>query len=357
MNIVVVSFIVLCMLGLFCGQLHPLQRYRNIFLVVSVLLLFFIRAFVAPDSLPDLASYKENYDYLAKCPLGDIFTTDIFYNRIEPGFRLFMRLCSLVSLSFEGFLVVYGILWVAAYITIIRRCTDRVIVAVLMLCVEAYPQSLFVIRQHLAMAVFFLSFKYILRKDFVKYLLMIALAYSLHRTAIIAFPAYFLYNTKNKMTLIALFCLMIIAALFVTSRVYSFLDVGPMSEYSGYLTKDGANLTQVFVMSGLIMAYVYTLRDHIWEYGFNRLLLVLMFVGLIMGGVCVGFSPTYRLSLYYISICFLAVPKMCEYAKTKWMASLIIIVFLGLYSFKTFKNYNDEEFLHYRNIVIENIRY
>ncbi len=332
--------------------------YRKLFIVVSALLLFFLRAFADPSSLEDLPNYKNDFEYLAQFPLRDVFAVDIYYNRIEPGFRLFMRLCSLMSLSFEGFLVVYGILWVAAYITVIRRCTDYVIVAVLMLCVEAYGQSLFVIRQHLAMAVFFLSFKYILRRDLVKYLLMIALAYLLHRTAFIAFPAYFLYNTKNKYTLMVLFCLLIVAAVFVTSDVSSFLDVGIMSEYSGYITGDydGANLTQVFIMVGLIVVYVYILRNHVWEDGFNRLLLVLMSVGLILGIVGVGFSPTNRLSLYYTSIFFLAVPKMCEYAKTKWMTAIIVIVFLGMYSYKTFKSDNIEWYLRYRNTLIENIR-
>ena len=357
MNIFVVSFILLCILGLFCAHLRPSQIYKNIFLVVSALILFCLRAFIEPSSLPDLGEYKVIYDFLANIPLLDIFTAEIPYDRMEPGFRLLMRLCSLFSLPYSGFLIIYAIIWIAAYIIVIRRHTDYVILAVLMLSVEVYGQSLIVLRQHLAMVVFFLSFKYILNKNLVKYLLMVALAYSFHRTAIIAFPAYFLYNTKNKKTQIAIICLTIAVALIATSNISFFLGIGVFSGYSGYFTGShgGTNSTLFFIELALTMAYIYILRGHVWDEGINRLLFVLIIVGLILGLVGIGPFPTSRLSMYYTSLCFLAVPKMCEYAKTKWMTAVIIIIFLGMFTYRTFKEDNTHNYMRYQNTFIENI--
>ena len=357
MKIFVVSFISLCILGFLCAHLRPSQIYKNIFLVVSALILFYLRAFIEPSSLPDLGPYKVIYDFLAKIPLLDIFTAEIPYDKMEPGFRLLMRLCSLFSLPYSGFLIVYGIIWIAAYFIVIRRHTDYVILAVLMLSVESYAQSLLVLRQHLAMVVFFLSFKYILNKNLAKYLLMVALAYSFHRTAIIAFPAYFLYNTKNKKTLIALICLTIATTLIVTSQISFFIKNSIFSQYSGYFTgsNGGTNSTLFFIELALTMAYIYILRGHVWEEGINRLLFVLILVGLILGFVGIGPFPTSRLAMYYTNLFFLAVPKMCEYAKTKWMTAVIIIIFLGMFTYKSFKEDNTRGMMRYQNTFIENV--
>lgn len=338
MNILVVNFCVLAALAL-CYYNHPHKPYNiKVYVLISCMLFVFIRTFIDIRSVPDLEFYSLGYRQIADIEFLKIPSAAIYDVKIpEFGFRYLMKICSIICTSFTFFLFIYGLLWTIGYVKVIKRYSAYVILSILFVTIESYNQSLFVIRQHLAMLIVFFSYQYVIEKNIYKYLLMMLLAYSLHQTAVIAIPLYFLYHIKGRKKL--LFSMLAVGSIvFVMfSLVMSKFGGEMLIGYSSYIDSDvQTNATGAILIGFELFAYVLVLKGNVFNAGINRVLFISLSLGFIMSFCGIGFNPTSRLVMYYTSISFLVVPKIAEYANSKISRALIVFLFIVLYGYMSF---------------------
>lgn len=338
MHILVINFIFQLVLGLFCLYPKPTKIKVKFFVLVSCALLIYLRTFVDLYSVPDLQAYSWGYEQIHNVSFLKIPTANIDSVKIvEPGFRYLMKICSLLSPSFTFFLFMYSLLWIGGYLDVIKKYSPNVILSLLLLIVGAFDQSIFVIRQHLAMVVVFLSYKYIIEKKCAKYLLVIATAFLLHQTAIVILPLYFLYHVRGKKKII----LSIIGAaiLLYYSFSYMLVSVGNnmLQGYSSYVNSDQkTNMMGAIIVALELFVYSYTLKKNILSDGINRVLFLSLILGFLISLCGTGFVGTSRLVMYYTSVSFLTIPIMAKYAKNKISRYMIISIFILLNAFVTF---------------------
>lgn len=350
MHILIVNFITLLIIGCICSFPRPTRQKTTFFMGISAILLLFLRTFVNIQSVPDLEPYSWGYDQLKDIAFFKISVADINYVKIpEIGFRYLMKLCAYISSSFTFFLFVYGILWIGGYLKIIMTYSPYVILSIIMLTIGPYNQSIFVIRQHLAMLVVFLSYKYIIDKKIWKYLVIILLAYSIHQTAIIALPLYFLYHVQGtKKTVLAILG---IALLMFFSFSYLLVNVGSeiMQGYSSYINSDArTNATGAILMASELAIYIYTLKKRVLDNGINKILFLSLVIGLILSICGIGFNPTGRLVMYYSSISFLAVPIIAKNTKIPYIRNIIVFIFISLYAYMAFCGSGFDSLLNFK---------
>ena len=310
----------------------------NFFLVYSFAMLLIFRVFFDIYSVPDLNSYEKGYEQICnmnfeKVPFG--YISEIKMN--EPGFRILMKIPSYLSYNFSFFLFCYGIIWLYGYYRIILMYSDYVIFSILLLLIGSYNQSLFVIRQHMAMLIVFMSYPYIINKDLKKYLLMMVLAFSMHQTALIAFPLYFLYHIRNRNILIVVFVVSAIFIYLFFSFLLNYIGLEIFYEYSSYVNSDiQTNSTGAFIITIELFFYIFFLKKNIWNSGINRLLFITLILGLIINLCGIGFNPTSRMTMYYTSVSFLSIPKTMSYIETPLVRIVFMISYLILASYLCF---------------------
>ena len=314
MHILVINFIFQLVLGLFCLYPKPTKIKVKFFVLVSCALLIYLRTFVDIYSVPDLQPYSWGYEQMHNVSLLKIPTANIDSVKIvELGFRYLMKICSLLSPSFTFFLFMYSLLWIGGYLDVIKKYSPNVILSLLLLIVGAFDQSIFVIRQHLAMVVVFLSYKYIIEKKFLMYLFLIV-------------------RGKRKT-----FFLIIAIAIFLYFSFSTLLrNVGNemLQGYSSYIDSDvKTNTTGAILMALELAIYVIALKKKVLDAGINRILFLSLSLGLILSVSGIGFNPTSRLVMYYTSVSFLTIPIIASNIKNRLSRNIVTIAFILLYAY------------------------
>lgn len=337
MHLLVVNFIILLIVGGICSFIKSKQSTR-FYVFFSAFMLLSLRVFVDIHSVPDLEPYSWGYEQFVDMAFLKVPVAEINYVKIpEIGFRYLMKICGYVSPSFAFFLFIYGLLWIGGYLKIILAYSPYVIISLVMLTVDPYNQSIFVIRQHLAMLVVFCSYKYIIEKKIWKYLYLILLACLLHQTAIISLPLYFLYHVRGRKKIII--AIIAITLFMYFSFSYLLVNVGEnmVQGFSSYIDSDEhTNATGAIIVAFELLLYVLVLREHVLDNGINKILFFSLVIGLILSICGIGFNPTGRLVMYYTSISFLLVPLIAKYTKSIFVRNIIVLIFISLYAYMAF---------------------
>ncbi len=146
----------------------------------------------------------------------------------EPGYVL---LNQIFSFSKWGFIPVLMISIFVPYIQIYKlfKKYDIVLIGTLLFLFLGYITRFEnIVRQGLALGIFYFSFKYIEQGKFVKYLLMTALAASIHLSAIMFIPYYFLIkyvSIKKPPVLFSGLILLILYILTMSGATATFLSI------------------------------------------------------------------------------------------------------------------------------------
>lgn len=116
------------------------------------------------------------------------------------------------------------------------------------------------IRQFLAAAIVFAATKYIFEGNWKKYILIILLASTVHQTALILIPIYFIVRKEawSKQTYILLVCAVLIVIGFnqFMDALFAVIENSQYSEYKNF-SEGGANILRVIVYAvPIILAYL-----------------------------------------------------------------------------------------------------
>nr|WP_308535088.1 EpsG family protein [uncultured Prevotella sp.] len=338
MNFLVLVFLFLLILGFFCSCPNPTKRKTSFFVFISLAILLFLRTFVDVQSVPDLEAYSLGYNEIKEIGFFKLMSARLDYVKIdEVGFRYLMKIVGMVFSSFFYFLFGVSLLWLVGYRRVMKSYSPYIILSILLLVVGSYFQSIFVLRQHIAIIIVFLSYKYIINRKLLKYLLMISLAFLMHQTAIVALPLYFFYHVKNVKQFMLVFLLLMVYLYFNFSYLLTFAGTELLQGYTSYLDSEvKTNSTLALKVALELALFVAILKRDALREGINKLLFLSLSIGLVISICGIGFNPTNRMVMYYTSVSFLTVPIMVKYAKSSLVKNLIILLFLSLYTYMTF---------------------
>lgn len=166
------------------------QKDNYFFFILLVLLSCFV----------GLRDCHVGVDTLQYSYLYDIVSYTVSYGReiSEWGFFRFLFISRYwLGLNFQGLLFILGALNIVALMFNLRRyCNNMYVGIIIYLALGLFAMNLSGMRQSFAMAICFLSILFIEKRKLILSFLLMFIAFTIHNSAIIFLPVYFLWGVK-----------------------------------------------------------------------------------------------------------------------------------------------------------------
>lgn len=314
------------------------ERYSNkngYLLSFLFVILLYLHSCIDPDTMEDLPDYYDNFNNWAKMHLSEILVS---YRKNEYIFLILNWLVSLFSNKFIVFMIVESFLIIICYYIWSFKYSPNILLSLLLMLLLTFNQSIFVLRQHLAIAIILLSYPYLINKKFIPYLFICTIAFFMHHASIIWFPVYFIYLVNDRKMLILLFICLIFISSYVVTNVEVFnegMDLG----YSSYISGDkvgNSNLVEFFINLIIFGMYLFALKKQALDEGLYKLLTIILFLSVVGSYVGTSISTLTRLLLYYRVCVVIAIPitiTKINNSLIKWLYGIFIVAIFGYIAF------------------------
>lgn len=312
-------------------------KLNNFIYFLVFLVLVIAKTFIDINALPDLPHYFAGAQELSNVKWWDVPTYNLTFLKCpEIGFRYILRIGGWLG-DFKWSLLLISIIHTFAYINLAKKYSPYVFVSLCMFLIGDCLQSFFVLRQHLAIAFVILSYPYIIKRDFKKFVIFMILAFSCHQTALVFVPIYFIYGIREKRKLNVLFIIIFIILSVSFSLIFNYFATSLVG-YESYMESRDGNLTTFFISMCYLFTYVYFLRNDVYIDGIYRLVYILLVLNFIIMVAGYSFGGINRLMMYYTVGNILAVPltmKHIKYPLIRYgyccivLSMLVLVLFYG----------------------------
>ena len=171
-----------------------------------------------------------------------------------------------------------------------------------------FSLSMIIIRQAVALTVILYAYTFIHQKKWIPYVLLIALAYCFHRTALICLPLYWIIphiNLKSIPLQVGIVCVAIVFCGYIVDFLWSLVPLGEEFRYAHYSElefdygeKSGIGVAINYLRYFAIILYSNKLKEKYNSYGFS------IFYGLIFIDACVYNALKNDLALSRVELYF-----------------------------------------------------
>lgn len=180
----------------------------------------------------DYNSYKEIFETVGATPMGEVIAA----HQTELGFYLFTKLVSMVTGEYHVFLLFCNIIMVGCVFWVIYRySTSWWISSLLYLTLQFMPHSMNLLRQSIAASILFAGWGFLKKGKPVHYLLVVLLASSVHISALIMIPSYFLLRLPYNRKVLAFYGCGTLVAYLAFTPLLNFATTYIFPKYAGYI--------------------------------------------------------------------------------------------------------------------------
>lgn len=307
--LVAVGTVLLCqMVNNHCvktGSSISRQQMLNVLCLGAVFLLLFALAACRLNVGNDYAKYVE-FMHLIYCNA---------YVPTEVGFNLTVKFLYAIS-GFENYLLVFAVFaafTVLLFLAAIYQQADSFGFSFfLFMAFGYYFQSFNTVRYYLALALALYAVPYVLRKEWVKFVLLILLGATFHKSLLVVLPLYFLASLcwkKWQLVLAAAFCTTFFFFQDFYLKVVVFLY--PTYEDTEYL-EGGTSYINIVRCLGVLLLSLFCYRQTVKDSRRNRFYFYCNLGALVMY-VCCSFLPIISRIGYYLTIThILFLPALLE---------------------------------------------
>lgn len=298
-------------------------------------------------ALTDQISYYQFYNSISGLSISESLKLLLHhFNLIERkgsfefGYLFLNVLFSRLGFGYLGFLFIYSFILNYLLFSEISRHKRIVLITMVFLSTSLFVQQANLIRQMMVVSIFVYSIKYIKAKDLLRYTIIILISTTIHMSALILLPVYFLVNKiYNKYVIFATYLLSLILH-FVQIRI-GLLDSLTFIYYDLKLERIGRTEEDIFNIAInllFIASLLFIDRSQVIGKKYN-IHFNLFFFGIIISNlVTLGFG-FYRVSLYFIMFSIFIIPSIPDFfSENKFLIhyrlnkyKYLISVFLYLY--------------------------
>ncbi len=263
------------------------------------------------------------------------------YVPTEIGFNSVVRLLYAIS-GFENFLLVFAFFAVFTVllflIAIYKQADSFGFSFFLFMAFGYYFQSFNTVRYYLALAIALCAIPYVLRKEWGKFIFLILLGATFHKSLLVVIPLYFLASLtwkKWQLALVALFCTTFFFLQDFYLKVVVFLY--PTYEDTEYLEGGTSYVNIARCLGVLVLALLYY-RKAVKGNRRNSFYFYCNLGALVMY-VCCSFLPIISRIGYYLTITHIFfIPALLSHVENKKMKKLftVCVVIAGILYFALF---------------------
>lgn len=225
-------------------------------LFVALMLTFFMGA--RGNITADYNSYAMLFKKNAAQSFGEVIADNDY---TELGFRLLNKLISMISIDVDFYMTVIACIFVFMIVYEGRReVTNIALFVLLFVNCGSYLLSFNMMRQGLAAAITYSATKYLRKNKMAMYIVMVGLATTIHTSALIMIPCYFLLNREITRKNVTQLITAGVIAFFSLTSIIGFVQ---KFRYSGYTY----NMQNATSLNGVIVQWsIFALAIFIWIY-------------------------------------------------------------------------------------------
>lgn len=257
-----------------------------------------------------------------------------FDKDIEYGYQFIDSLILSFSYNYVWLFFVTSIIVISAYLFTIKKLSINYLYSILVYITFGFYTFFFNgLRQGIAMAICFLGLPYLIEKRLIAYLLVIFIASLFHVSAFVMLPLYFLVNSKIKIELKFLACL-------ITSTLTSQILIGYFAQsnaryehYTQEAERTGGYITLALYFFIGLLVYVtgYKIRNE--DIRFKKLEQILLCgLALVLPIALLGTDPSgpQRIMYYFVSSVIFLIPYILRKYNNLYI-SILFVIFSVIY--------------------------
>lgn len=295
---------------------------------------FILHAFLDPYKMVDLPNYISTFKLFSSNTLSHSILIGYVGVKMEIGWIILCKALSYLWNNYQILLIFISLVIVGCYCLTIYRFSPVVWLSVFIYLCTMYDQSLYVLRQHTAMALCLLSISFFINHQYKKTFIIYLLAFSIHSTAVVFGLAYLLSIFKYNKT----FWIYLLIITFTISLISGLLFNWLFSStwYNSYSEKEGANYTGFLMALCTLILYLYSVKGNTQSIpNIEKVFLAMTILGVSMSFIGVGFSPTNRLVKYFTTSAIFLIPisisKIGEPVERLIITLVIMVFYLMLF--------------------------
>lgn len=260
--------------------------------------------------------------------------------RVEFGFFWLNRLLNgfefpAQTIILTSFLLTFGLI----LYTLIKHSENYFISILVLVCFGLLFQSTNLVRQALAFSVCLLAIPYVLRRDFLRFMLIVALAgFLFHRTALFFVGVYFVaLMPRSRLLWLILFAVAVVGHLSTQKVILMLVNAfgGLNFVYVSYLqdlrhiNRTGTNLGINLLLELGIFLFMVANLDRVQATPKSHLFTSVFMLGVLMNFAFAQMAMLIRVAFYYHYFSFLALPAVLYAIQPGRSRTLFYCIFLA----------------------------
>lgn len=231
MYVGIVAWFVFCCFACYGDRKHTITN-KNFYILFFPILIF-IMGLRGISVGVDTKQYFAAYELASSHSIREIINGELNL-AMETCYLLFMKVISWGGGSYYVFQFVYAIIYIYGMVYFIKKNTDDPVFATaLFLGLDLYLTSFNLQRQMFAVMLLLLAWEKMKKQKWKTTILLVTLAFSIHRTAAVFVLASFLYFIRKNKTLIKLATFAVILLSIHFNKILAWLTVN-VPEYRNY---------------------------------------------------------------------------------------------------------------------------
>jgi len=321
----VVIFLNILLLFFYAVKLRSSSLNKNgqrfLFLIIAFLHLMFLHIFFNASLFPDLKGYNSYFDSISNAQPSINFEIGWYYlNKILHG------------ISHNSFILLFSvsIVMILCYLITIKRYSAIPWLSVFLLLCTVFYDSLFVLRQNLAIPICLITIPYIIERKPVRFAILTLLAVSFHYSALVWFIAYFIYPVKINLGFYFLMIILSVLSYFLMDVILKNL-ITLTPKIIAYTTSNNSGGTGVLKVAAVnfstLALSLYCFGNHNSINGYNKLFFQLAVVALLLNVIDffgTSFTLFSRLNLYFTASSILLIPNALANIDNKRLNYILI---------------------------------
>lgn len=333
LNILLILFGVILTKYAMCSR-NEKGKNRKFFVIVCVIILSFVSA-ARGDFSTDYNGYEQIYLRFSSYSLGDILQRGYFANP-ETGYLVFQHLIRMLFGNVIYIFIISSVIVVYSNIYVLKKNPEILLVVFLFVNGGIYFDSFNLVRQALAVSIVLCGSRYLYERKLTKYLMVILFASTIHISALIMVPFYFLskisLKKKHLGILFGVLVCVIMLQPYITSYVVRYMwNWYDWEKVGGFSWKNIVSPVAMSVL-GAVLYLVNTKKEMKEKLKIENVQLIAMFFYL--GFNVMGLYNRYigRMSMYFSTYTISFLGFQVSNSRHKKILRVIVILTWFLYS-------------------------
>ena len=313
---------------------------------ISFFVLALFHVGVDINSVEDLPKYSRDFITISSSPIGQIFD---FSETSDHMYSLLNKMVSLFTDDFSMFLLVYNVILLCSHFYFFKSYSPYIPLSILLFILLSYNQSLFVLRQYLALSIILFSVPCIIKKELGKFILLCIIAFFFHSSSVVWFQVYFIYNIRDKkyFFMVLIFVLLLIAVVSYSLRDFMFLFG---SHYVEYIEQQENAYGAIVVRLFYFLTYGLFLKKHVMDDGINKLCFMALFIVLVVFMFDPPLRSVSRLLHYFTTLSMISIPITLKYMKSAILRLMFLSLTVWFYGQQYLSGLKEDYFSNYQFI-------